>query len=130
MSKTSEATQPQTVLVVEDYRDTRQMMRIVLEEFGYRVVEAADGREAIEVAKRERPTAILMDMGLPGMDGFEASRRIKALPELKLTTIIACSAYNRWEWRAKAIAAGCNGFLTKPLDFTRLISLLRVSTDL
>ena len=130
MSKTSEATQPQTVLVVEDYRDTRQMMRIVLEESGYRVVEAADGREAIEVAKRERPTAILMDMGLPGMDGFEASRRIKALPELKLTTIIACSAYNRWEWRAKAIAAGCNGFLTKPLDFTRLISLLRVSTDL
>jgi len=130
MSKTSEATQPHTVLVVEDYRDTRQMMRIVLEEFGYRVVEAADGREAIEVAKRERPTAILMDMGLPGMDGFEASRRIKALPELKLTTIIACSAYNRWEWRAKAIAAGCNGFLTKPLDFTRLISLLRVSTDL
>jgi two-component system, cell cycle response regulator DivK len=130
MPQKSGATHPQTILVVEDYRDTREMMRIVLEEMGYRVVEAADGLEAVEVAKRERPTAILMDMGLPVMDGFETSRRIKALPELKLTTIIACSAYNRWEWRAKAIAAGCNGFLTKPLDLTRLRSLLRKSTDL
>jgi len=120
----SAATEQQTVLVVEDYTDTRETMKIILEHLGYRVVEAADGIEAIEVAKRERPSVILMDMGLPAMDGYEATKRLRELPQFKCTTIIACSAYNRWKWHAKAIAAGCNGFLTKPLDFIKLKSAL------
>jgi CheY-like chemotaxis protein len=123
MAHESAATE-QTVLVVEDYTDTRETMRIALEQMGYRVVEAADGIEAIEVAKRERPSIILMDMGLPAMDGYETTKRLRELPHFRFTTIIACSAYNRWKWRAKAIAAGCNGFLTKPLDFTKLKSAL------
>ena len=123
MSYKSPATEQQTALVVEDYADSREMMKIILEHMGYRVVEAADGVEAIEVAKRERPSVILMDMGLPAMDGYEATKRLRDLPQFKFTTIIACSAYNRWKWRAKAIAAGCNGFLTKPLDLTKLKSV-------
>lgn len=130
MSHKSEANEDQqTVLVVEDYLDARAMMKIVLEQMGYRVVEASDGLEAIEVAKRERPSAILMDMSLPVMDGYEATKRLRALPEFKLTTIIACSAFNRWKWQAKAIAAGCDDFLTKPLDFTKLKSVLSRSVD-
>ena len=124
MSHKSAATEQQTVLLVEDYMDTRETMKIILEHMGYRVVEAADGIEAIEVAKRERPSVILMDMDLPAMDGYEATKRLRDLPQFKFTTIIACSAYNRWKWHAKAIAAGCNGFLTKPLDFTKLKSAL------
>lgn len=124
MAHESAATEQQTVLVVEDYTDTREMMKIVLEQMGYRVVEAADGIEAIEVARRERPSIILMDMGLPAMDGYETTKRLREQPQFRFTTIIACSAYNRWKWRAKAIAAGCNGFLTKPLDFTKLKSAL------
>ncbi len=123
MSYKSAATEQQTVLVVEDYTDTRETMKIILEHMGYRVVEAADGIEAIEVAKRERPSIILMDMGLPAMDGYETTKHLRELPQFKFTTIIACSAYNRWKWHAKAIAAGCNGFLTKPLDLTKLKSV-------
>lgn len=114
---------------MEDYLDARAMMKIVLEQMGYRVVEAADGLEAIEVAKRERPSVILMDMSLPVMDGYEATKRLRTLPEFEFTTIIACSALNRWEWRAKAIAAGCDRFLTKPVDFTTLKSVLSRSVD-
>ena len=123
MSYKSAATEQQTVLVVEDYTDTRETMKIILEHMGYRVVEAGDGIEAIAVAERERPSVILMDMGLPAMDGYETTKRLRELPQFKFTTIIACSAYNPWKWRAKAIAAGCNGFLTKPLDLTKLKSV-------
>ncbi len=130
MSRKSEAPQQQqTVLVVEDHADVREMMRIALEQMGYRVVEAADGVEAIVVAKSERPGTILMDMSLPLMDGYETTRRLRQLPEFRFTLVIACSALNRWEWRAKAIAAGCNDFLTKPLDLTRLRSLLSASSE-
>lgn len=113
-----------TVLVVEDTPDTRSLMRLILEFAGYRVLEAENGLEAIEVAREERPDAILMDMSLPVMDGCQATRRIREQPGLKNVPIIACTAHNRWEWRGKSIVAGCTDFITKPLDPEGLTDVL------
>lgn len=114
----------QTILVVEDTADTREILRLLLEFEGFQVLEAENGLEAVEVALRERPDAILMDMSLPVMDGYHATRLIRERPELANIPIIACTAHNRWEWRGKAIIAGCNDFMTKPLDTKGLISML------
>jgi len=99
-------------------------MKLMLEFEGYRVLEAENGREAVETALRERPDAILMDMSLPVMDGCQATRRMRARPELASVPIIACTAHNRWEWRGKAILAGCTDFITKPLDSKELAAML------
>jgi CheY-like chemotaxis protein len=113
-----------TILVVEDTADTRELMRLMLELEGYRVLEAENGREAVETAIRERPDAILMDMSLPMMDGCQATRHIRAQPGMVAVPIIACTAHNRWEWRSKAILAGCTDFMTKPLDPEVLAAML------
>lgn len=113
-----------TVLIVEDTPDTRSIMRLMLEFAGYRVLEAENGIEAVEVALDERPDAILMDMSLPGIDGCQATRLIREQPGLRTVPIIACTAYNRWAWRGKAIVAGCTDFITKPLDPEGLTSVL------
>ena len=96
----------------------------MLELAGYRVLEAENGLEAVEVAREEHPDAILMDMSLPVMDGCQATRRIREHPELRNIPIIACTAHNRWEWRGKAIVAGCTDFITKPLDSEGLTTVL------
>ena len=113
-----------TVLVVEDTPDTRSLMRLMLEFAGCRVLEAENGLEAVEVACQEHPDAILMDMSLPIMDGCQATKRIREQPELRDVPIIACTAHNRWEWRGKAIVAGCTDFITKPLDPGGLTAVL------
>ena len=113
-----------TILVIEDFSDTRDLLRLVLEAEGYRVVEAGNGLEGIEAARRENPDAVLMDMSMPLMDGYLATKKIRELPNLSNTPIIACSAHNRWSWRSKAIAAGCNDFLTKPMELTVLLAML------
>ena len=113
-----------TILVVEDTPDTRELMRLMLELEGYRVLEAENGSIAVEIALRERPDAILMDMSLPVMDGCQATRYMRAQPELAGVPIIACTAHNRWEWRSKAILAGCTDFMTKPLDSDELVAML------
>jgi CheY-like chemotaxis protein len=113
-----------TILVVEDTADTRELIRLMLEHAGYRVLEAENGLDAVEAARRERPDAILMDMSLPLMDGCQATRRIRTEPGLASVPIIACTAHNRWEWRGKAILAGCTDFMTKPLDFIGLAAML------
>lgn len=113
-----------TVLVVEDTLDSRELMRFVLEADGYRVLEAADGVGAVDLAQREQPDAILMDMSLPLMDGCQATRRIRQLPALRRTPIIAFTAYNQWDWRSKAILAGCTDFLTKPIQTKLLFEML------
>jgi CheY-like chemotaxis protein len=113
-----------TVLVVEDDRDIRQILRLMLEVAGYRVIEAENGIDGIEAARQYEPDAILMDMSLPFMDGCQCSRRIRQNPRLATVPIIACTAFNRWEWRGKAILAGCTDFLPKPVDSAKLLTML------
>ena len=112
------------VMVVEDFEDNRFMMRRLLEMSGYRVVEAMNGEEAVEVARRERPGLILMDLSLPLLDGLAATRRIRQQPELQEVPIVAVSAHDTADFHADALAAGCNDYVTKPIDFDQLESLL------
>ncbi len=115
---------PLKVLVVEDFEDTRFLMRIELEQRGFRVVEATDGEQGVEYAARERPDIILMDIGLPHIDGIEATRRIRHDHTMRDVLIVALTAHHESEYRAQALAAGCDAYLTKPVDFDWLIDLL------
>lgn len=112
------------VMVVEDFEDNRFMMRRLLEMSGYRVVEAVNGEQAVEVARREQPHLILMDLSLPVLDGLAATRRIRQHEELRRVPIIAVSAHDTSDFHADALAAGCNDYVTKPIDFEQLESLL------
>jgi two-component system, cell cycle response regulator DivK len=109
-----------TVLLVEDFADSRFMMRSLLEMDGYRVVEAANGREAVEFAKRECPDLILMDLSLPEMDGLEATKLIRQLEGLCDTPIIALTAHDAEQFHSVAMEAGCTEYVTKPVDFDLL----------
>jgi CheY-like chemotaxis protein len=108
------------ILVVEDAPDTRELLRLLFEAQGYEVLTAGDGLSAVETALRELPDAIVMDMSLPGLDGYNAAKLIRREPALAGMPLIACTAFNRWEWRGKAIAAGFDAFLTKPIDASLL----------
>ncbi|HEV7902569.1 MAG TPA: response regulator [Pyrinomonadaceae bacterium] len=114
-----------TVLVVEDFADNRFMMRKLLEMSGYQVVEAVDGKEAVEVAESVRPDLILMDLSLPRLDGLDATRRIRELEGLRLVPIVAVSAHDTNDFHADALAAGCNEYVTKPIDFDELDALVK-----
>ena len=113
-----------TILVVEDYDDMSLAMRLALERQGYHILEASDGEQAVEVAARERPEVILMDLSLPVMDGLKATERIRADPASRDTIIVAVTAHQEQDYRARALAAGCNAFVTKPIDFDWLKDLL------
>ena len=113
-----------TVLVVEDDRDIRELLKITLEVEGYRVIEAENGLDGIEAARQYEPDAILMDMSMPLMDGCQCTRLIRQNSRLATVPIIACTAYNRWEWRGKAILAGFTDFLPKPVDVPKLLTML------
>jgi CheY-like chemotaxis protein len=113
-----------TVMVVEDFEDNRFMMRRLLEMSGYRVLEAINGEEAVELARREHPSLILMDLSLPLLDGLAATRRIRQLKELRNVPIVAVSAHDTADFHADALAAGCNDYVTKPIDFDQLEALL------
>ena len=114
-----------TVLVVEDFEDNRFMMRRLLETSGYHVIEAVNGQEAVEAATRERPDLILMDLSLPMLDGLSATRRIREQDGLGRVPIVAVSAHDTTDFHADALAAGCNEYVTKPIDFDHLERLLR-----
>lgn len=114
----------QTVMVVEDFEDNRFMMRRLLEMSGYRVLEAINGEEAVEIARRELPGLILMDLSLPLLDGLAATRRIRQYEELRDVPIVAVSAHDTADFHADALAAGCNDYVTKPIDFDQLEALL------
>ena len=116
--------EPLTVLLVEDYEDTRYLMRMELEQRGFRIVEATNGEEAIEAAVRERPPIILMDIGLPVLDGINATRALREREETRDSLIVAVTAHHEAEYRAKALEAGCNAYVTKPIDFDWLRDLL------
>jgi CheY-like chemotaxis protein len=114
----------QKVLIVEDFEDARYLMRLELEKRGYRVVEAVDGEEGVAKALSERPNIILMDIGLPVLDGIAATRELRRREEMRDTLIVALTAHHETEYRANALSAGCDAYLTKPVDFDWLIDLL------
>ena len=113
-----------TVLVVEDFEDNRFMMRRLLEMSGYRVIEAVNGKQAVEAAISERPDLILMDLSLPMLDGLAATRRIREAEGLGRVPIIAVSAHDSADFHTEALAAGCDEYVTKPIDFDHLVRLL------
>jgi CheY-like chemotaxis protein len=113
-----------TIMVVEDFEDNRFMMRRLLEMSGYHVLEAVNGEEAVEIARRERPHLILMDLSLPLLDGLAATRRIRQEASLREVPIVAVSAHDTADFHADALAAGCNDYVTKPIDFDQLEALL------
>jgi two-component system, cell cycle response regulator DivK len=113
-----------TVLLVEDTDDNRFMMRRLLEMTGYRVVEARNGEEAVQLAQTEIPQLILMDLSLPIIDGLAATRLIRKLPGFELTPIIAISAHDTCDFQSEAIKAGCNSYVTKPIEFNELERLI------
>jgi CheY-like chemotaxis protein len=113
------------VLLVEDTEDNRQMMRNLLEMSGFQVVEAINGREAVEVASRTRPQIILMDLSLPFIDGLAATRQIRNLPGMGNVPIIAVSAHDTADFHSDALAAGCNAYITKPIDYSELESVVK-----
>jgi CheY-like chemotaxis protein len=109
-----------TVLLVEDFADSRFILRRLLEMDGYRVVEATNGREAVEFAGRECPDLILMDLSLPELDGLSATKLIRKLEDLCDVPIIALTAHDPEQFHSAALEAGCDEFMTKPVDFDRL----------
>jgi two-component system cell cycle response regulator DivK len=117
---TGRATMKKTILVVEDQEDNRQILRDLLASAGFRMVEAHDGQEALTLARSERPDLILMDIQLPILDGYEATRGIKRDPELKDIPIIAVTSYALSGDEERAREAGCDAYVAKPYS-TRLL---------
>ena len=109
------------VLLVEDNEMNRDMLSRRLARKGFEVLLAADGEEALEIARRERPELVLMDMNLPVKDGWTAAREIRQDPQLREIPIIALTAHAMSDDRQKALDAGCDDYETKPLDFARLL---------
>jgi two-component system cell cycle response regulator DivK len=113
------------ILVVEDQEDNRQILRDLLRNAGYELVEAENGEEAIAAVIRRLPDLILMDIQLPIMDGYEATRRIRTNPGLKSVPIIAVTSYALAGDEEKALAAGCDGYICKPYSPRDLLAKVR-----
>ena len=113
------------VLLVEDFEDTRLFMRLELEEQGFIVFEAENGQVAVEKAIRENPDVILMDLTLPLMDGFEATKLIRQHDGLKNVPVIAVTAHQEDDFRSVAKASGFDAYVTKPIDVNWLKELIR-----
>jgi CheY-like chemotaxis protein len=109
------------VLLVEDNEMNRDMLSRRLVKRGYEVVVALDGEQGLAMARAETPALVLMDMSLPGMDGWEATRRLKAMPETRDIPVIGLTAHAMAGDREKALAAGCDDFDTKPVELPRLL---------
>ena len=121
------------ILVTDDVDDIRELMKLLLKSHGHDVDTAANGQEAVRAATQRVPDVVLMDLCMPVMDGFEATRALRLIPGTCRVPIIAVSAYvGDKEWCDKAIAAGCNACIGKPIDFETLDDVLRlvVSTPL
>ena len=110
-----------TVLLVEDNEDNLIVYRTILDHVGYRVIEARDGEEGVARARADKPDLILMDVSLPKMDGWEATRRIKADEETRQIPIIAVTAHALDDDREKATQVGCDGYLAKPVAPRRVV---------
>ena len=113
------------ILIIEDQEDNRAIMRDLLTGAGFELIEAVDGEEGVKLAQSERPDLILMDIQLPVIDGYEATRRIKAIVELKSIPIIAVTSYALSGDEAKTRAAGCDGYVAKPFSPRQLLAKVR-----
>jgi CheY-like chemotaxis protein len=122
-SPATDGASPATILLVEDHGDSREALRALLEAFGYTVVPAVDGREAVAMARTSDPDLILMDIMMPGLDGFEATRRLRAFPETRDIPIITLTAMDGA--RSLALDAGADDFLAKPVNSGSLLEKLR-----
>ncbi|HYY98248.1 MAG TPA: response regulator, partial [Pyrinomonadaceae bacterium] len=120
----AETTGGPVVMLVEDFRDTREMMRLMLETQGCRVVEAANGQEAIELSQRGGLDLVLMDLNMPVLDGFNATLRIREYERTRDVPVVAVTAFDTAEFRAAALAVGCCDFVVKPLDPEHLSALI------
>lgn len=116
---------PRTILVVDDFDDTRLLLRTWLERRGFRVVEAADGLQAVDQAEIESPDLIIMDMQMPQLDGLSATRRIRNLKALHSVPIVAVSAYGADQFRELALAAGCDEYISTPFEPATLEEIIR-----
>jgi len=111
---------PKKILIVDDNQDSRELVVKVLKNKGYEIVEATDGEEAIEKAVGERPDLIMLDISIPKLDGYEVTRRLKSQEQFKGTPIVALTAHAMKGDRAKALEAGCEGYISKPINIREL----------
>ena len=114
-----------TILVVDDFDDTRLLLRTWLQRRGFRVIEAEDGVEAVNLATSELPDLIIMDMEMPQLDGLSATRQIRKLAGLSDTPIVAVSAYGADQFRDLALEAGCDEYVSTPFEPTALEQIIR-----
>jgi two-component system cell cycle response regulator DivK len=113
------------VLVIEDHEENRRIVRLLLASAGIEMIEAATGEDGVAAAETERPDVILMDIQLPGLDGYEVTRRIKAQPALRGIPIIAVTSYALSGDEQKARDAGCDAYVTKPFSPRALLARIR-----
>lgn len=123
----ADAARTPLVLIAEDHEDSRDALRTLLDAFGYRVAEAANGREAVERALAERPDLIVMDMMMPHVDGFQATREIRAVAGLRGVPIVALTAMEGA--RERVLQAGCDDMMPKPLDVRAFLDKVRALTQ-
>lgn len=107
---------PKKILIVDDNRDSRELVVKVLKNKGYRIIEAIDGEDALEKAMAEKPDLILMDISIPKINGYEVTRRLKSQADFKDTPVIALTAHAMKGDREKAFEAGCDGYISKPIN--------------
>src|SRR5262249_37082113 len=119
---------PLRILLVEDSRDVLFLMKMELENLGYSVLTARDAETGLNIAARERPDLIISDIKMPGMDGLELIKRLRAVPELSSTPAIALTGYDTEQDRAQGLAAGYNAHISKPVDPQELAELIRSLT--
>ena len=110
------------ILVVEDNEENRDSLSRRLQRRGFEVLLAEDGRAGVAAARAERPDLVLMDMNMPEVDGWEATRQVKAIPDLKDVPVIALTAHAMAGDRERALAAGCTDYHTKPIEFPKLLA--------
>ena len=122
---TKDKTSTHTIMVVEDYDDTRLLLKHALEGLGYSVLEASNGQEAVDLAGREHPDLILMDLDLPILDGIAATQRIRQQADLEKVPIVAVTAYPMSYTHVKAFAKGCDEYMRKPIDISDLADVVR-----
>jgi CheY-like chemotaxis protein len=120
----AEAAGRPVVMLVDDYRDTREMMKHMLEVSGCRVVEASNGQEAIELSQQGELDLILMDLNMPVLDGFTATLRIREYERTRDVPVVAVTAFDTAEFRAAAGAVGCCDFVVKPIDHEHLSAII------